>query len=85
MENIILLKRDELNELIYNQVKAVIEDVSQKPKELLTEVEVKAYLGVSHATLYHWAKEGKLIPLKMGRKSRWLRSDIESFLQRKEA
>ena len=85
MENLILLKKEELEEIIRGQVQNAIKSFRDNQIKLMNEDDVKKYLGVSHATLYRWANDGKLVPLRMGRKIRWLRSDIDAFLQRKEA
>ncbi len=46
---------------------------------LLNEEEVKKTLEVSHSTLYRWHKAEYLVPVKIGRKVRYKKSEIEEI------
>lgn len=45
--------------------------------------EAKKILKVTDATLWRWAKNGYLIPIKVGRKSIYRKSDIDRILKTK--
>ena len=49
----------------------------------LTEGEVRQMLNVSHSTLWRWKKEEYLIPVKVGRKNRYKKSEIEALFNQK--
>jgi len=50
---------------------------------LLTEEEVIQMLGVSHSTLCRWQKQEYLSPVKIGRKNRYKKSEIETLINQK--
>ena len=57
---------------------------SDQPTETyLTEDEVKQMLGVSHSTLWRWQKQKYLSPVKIGRKNRYKKSEIEALINQK--
>jgi predicted DNA-binding transcriptional regulator AlpA len=88
MDGIILLEGQQLKAALRSVIYDALTDLGLSKKdddELLDEAAVRSQYGVSHSGLYRWAKTGKLVPLKMGYKNRWRKSDIETFLQRKEA
>ena len=49
----------------------------KETETLLTPDEVASKYRISKVTLWRWAKDGLLKPVKMGRKSIYLQSDIE--------
>lgn len=49
----------------------------------LNEEEVKKILEVSHATLYRWHKSGYLVPINIGRKIRYKKSEVEEIRNNK--
>lgn len=49
----------------------------KETETLLTPDEVASKYRISKVTLWRWAKEGLLKPVKMGRKSFYRQSDIE--------
>lgn len=49
----------------------------KETKTLLTPDEVASKYRISKVTLWRWAKDGLLKPVKMGRKSFYRQSDIE--------
>ncbi len=46
----------------------------------LTPPEVAKMIGVSTNTLWRWEKDNYLIPIKIGRKSRYRKSDVEALM-----
>lgn len=57
---------------------------SDQPTETyLTEDEVKQMLDVSHSTLWRWQKQVYLSPVKIGRKNRYRKSEIEALINKK--
>ncbi len=55
---------------------------NQEPQSetYLTPDEVMKELSVSPVTLWRWGRIGYLVPVKLGRKSRYKRSDVDSLL-----
>ena len=47
---------------------------------LMTIAEVSSLLRVSRNTLHRWSKSGYLQPIKIGGRVRYLKSDIENFI-----
>lgn len=88
MEGIYIIEGRQLKAALRSVISDALADLGLSKKddeELLDEAAVRSRYGVSHSGLYLWAKTGKLVPLKMGYKNRWRKSEIEAFLQRKEA
>lgn len=56
------------------------EKEKEKPEEYLTPNEVAKTIGVSTNTLWRWEKDNYLVPLKIGRKSRYRKSDVEALI-----
>lgn len=56
------------------------------PKEdkMLTADEAASILSVTSVTLWRWAKNGYLTPVKAGRKVYYWMSDIDNLLKKKE-
>lgn len=52
--------------------------------EFLTKKEVMALLGVCDTTLWLWAKNNYLKPVKAGRKVLYRKSDVQRFLNARE-
>ena len=55
---------------IFKQVATVLDDA------------VIDLLGVCDATLWHWARSGYLVPVKLGRRVFYRRTDIQLLLSR---
>lgn len=72
-----ILNMADLKELFLNWQ----EEMNQKPLKvespLLTPDEVASKYRISKVTLWRWAKDRLLKPVKMGRKSFYRQSDIE--------
>lgn len=56
---------------------------SAEDKQRINKSEIKKALNVTDATLWRWAKSGYLVPIKVGRKNVYLKSDIDRILQSK--
>jgi predicted DNA-binding transcriptional regulator AlpA len=71
--------------LVVDETKLQREQVSsdQTTETYLTEEEVKQLLGVSHSTLWRWQKQEYLSPVKIGRKNRYMKSEIEALINQK--
>lgn len=77
-ENPIRNFTDTIKSLIYGK-----ELESQKPqiqKELLTREETADFFDVDKSTLWHWMKKGILIPVGIGGRVYYRKSDIEKSL-----
>lgn len=51
--------------------------------ERISSTDAEKSLGVTSATLWRWAKNGYLVPIKVGRKNVYLKSDIDRILKSK--
>ncbi len=73
-------------EIINELRKVLLEELKniqpQPEKEYLSRDEVCEMLKVSKPTLHNWAKEGVLIPFKIGNRVLYLKSEIEDSLNR---
>ncbi|MEI8204734.1 MAG: helix-turn-helix domain-containing protein [Bacteroidota bacterium] len=57
---------------------------ANETKEIyLKEEEVRKILNTSHASLHRWHKSGYLVPINIGRKIFYPKSDIEKLLKNK--
>lgn len=56
-------------------------EAEKKGERYLTPDVVADMVGVSKNTLWRWEKEKYLIPIKVGRKSRYKLSDVKSILE----
>lgn len=45
--------------------------------ERISSTDAEKALGVTSATLWRWGKSGYLVPIKIGRKNYYLKSDID--------
>lgn len=86
-ENVLLVVNlEDLKELV-NQIhderdaelKAIADN--QHENELLTADETAKLLGVKKNSLWRWAKNGYLTPVKIGRKCLYRQKDIEKLCQ----
>ncbi len=86
MESTILhnVSAEQINSLfqaLQNQIKELKENFEpSKPTELLTVQECANLLKVDKSTLWNWHNKGKLIPLGLGNRVYYRRSDIEEAL-----
>ena len=72
----------DLKEFALNVVTEAMAAMEEKTEErYLTPDDVADMVGVSKNTLWRWEKEKYLIPIKVGRKSRYKLSDVKSILE----
>lgn len=81
-----------LHNVTAEQIKSLFQDLQnqltdlknkfepKKPAEYLTRNEVAELLKVDLSTLWNWQKKGKLIPVGLGNRVYYKRSDIEAAL-----
>ena len=77
------LEVTELQELIENSVKKVLEQTASKqPTDpvLLTRNQVCKLLGISLVTLTEWIKQGKIPALRIGSRIRFKQNDVLNSL-----
>ena len=60
--------------------KAIAEIERQSDVEYIPKKEALDLLGVCDATLWHWARSGYLVPVKLGRRVFYRRTDIQRLL-----
>lgn len=67
---------------MYHAEKSRTEEAIKQHREraTLSRKEACRVLGVSQATLWHWAKDGYLVPVKIGSKVMYKASDIDRIL-----
>lgn len=88
--NVILqISADDLRQIIGEMYHAergrtqkAIENHRERPA--LSRKQTAEALGVSLATLWHWAKDGYLVPVKIGSKVMYKASDIDRILTDKQ-
>ncbi len=85
---IVQIENVNVNDLAAIIATKVLENVNKRiekqyqEKEFLTRKQVSEYLNVSLVTLHHWDKKGILVPQKIGRKVRYLKTDILNALSK---
>ena len=57
---------------------------SHRERPTLSRQQAAEALGVSLATLWHWAKDGYLVPVKIGNKVMYKPTDIDRILTEKQ-
>ena len=57
------------------------ERMAVKKVERISSIDAEKTLGVTTATLWRWAKSGYLIPIKVGRKNYYRKTDIDQILK----
>lgn len=83
------LHPDQLKDLIVAGIREEFKELisqltpQKNQEELLTRKEVCAILQCSMTTLWHWSNKGILTPIRTGRNVRYLKSDIENFINSK--
>lgn len=73
----------ELIEEVHNRATANTQ-TQKEDDELLIEQEVRELLGVSHSTLWKWAKLGILPRIELGGMRRWRLSDVNKLLSNRQ-
>jgi excisionase family DNA binding protein len=85
LEDLLTAGRTLADELLDNLVQTHEElpAPSKDEEELLTKEEARKKLGVSVTTLWRWAQDGYLTPVKVGIQVRYRISDINAILVKK--
>ena len=73
----LVLNKADLKELFLEWKEESDLNRKKETETLLTPDEVASKYRISKVTLWRWAKDGLLKPVKMGRKSFYRQSDIE--------
>lgn len=73
----LVLNKADLKELFLEWKEESELNRKKETETLLTPNEVASKYRISKVTLWRWAKDGLLKPVKMGRKSFYRQSDIE--------
>ena len=73
----LVLNKADLKELFLEWKEESELNRKKETESLLTPDEVASKYRISKVTLWRWAKDGLLKPVKMGRKSFYRQSDIE--------
>ena len=73
----LVLNKADLKELFLEWKEESELKCKKETESLLTPDEVASKYRISKVTLWRWAKDGLLKPVKMGRKSFYRQSDIE--------
>lgn len=73
----LVLNKADLKELFLEWKEESELNRKKETETLLTPDEVASKYSISKVTLWRWAKDGLLKPVKMGRKSFYRQSDIE--------
>ena len=73
----LVLNKPDLKELFLEWKEESELNRKKETETLLTPDEVASKYRISKVTLWRWAKDGLLKPVKMGRKSFYRQSDIE--------
>jgi len=84
-KTVLMISEEELTEKMQKIVadvfvKAKREVEAQNADMLLSTHKVSEILDVDKSTLWRWAKAGYLVPIKIGTKTRYRKSDIEKLL-----
>ena len=77
----LVLNKADLKELFLEWKEESELNRKKETETLLTPDEVASKYRISKVTLWRWAKDGLLKPVKMGRKSFYRQSDIERVFE----
>lgn len=86
-KTLLMVSEDELREIVKDAVRDERERTEKRIREAkevaaISRNEAARMLSVSLNTLWRWAKDGYLIPRKVGTKVMYLRSDVERIIMR---
>lgn len=80
MENLILLNKDDLKEMLSEIFKEM--NLCEAAKdEVLTATELRGKLGISHSTLWRWEKCGLVKPKRIYRKKYYSYKEVEKAMK----
>lgn len=75
--------KSEMCTLFEERIKLLTPPTENAPstERFLTSKEVKEMLSCAHSTLWKMKQDGRLVPLKIGRKSLYREGDVRAFLR----
>lgn len=89
MEQILVIQRGELEQLIRNELQSALAGFSPAPpkktKDILTRKQAARELGISLVTLWKLDKSGELPASRIGVKVIYTREQLEKFLEKNTA
>ena len=76
--SILNLSEADLRQIIRSELKSLLADsLKQEPKEkMLSKQDIADYFHVTLQSVHNWQKEGKIIPIRIGRRVFFKESDI---------
>lgn len=82
-----MISEDQLKQMITNAILEAKEQAEEERKSseevaAMSRNEVAAMLKVSVHTLWRWARDGYLVPKRVGRRVLYLKSDIDKIIQK---
>ena len=77
-EDLLIFSNDLINRT--KEELASLEVEKNREEAYLSKADVKHLCGICDATVWHWQKRGYLNPIRIGRKVRYKKSDIEKIL-----
>ena len=82
-----MITEDQLKQMITNAILEAKEQAEEERKQAsevatMSRSEVAAKLCVSVTTLWRWARDGYLVPKKVGRRVLYLKSDVERIIMK---
>lgn len=91
MENVggsfLMVSEEQLKQMVTSAIVEAKEQADEERKQAsevaaISRNEAAAKLCVSVHTLWRWAKDGYLVPKKVGRRVLYLKSDVERIIMR---
>ena len=82
-----MISEEQLKQMITNAILEAKEQAEEERKNAeevaaMSRIEVAAKLRVSVHTLWRWARDGYLVPKRVGRRVLYLKSDIDKIIQK---
>jgi excisionase family DNA binding protein len=86
METILQVSQSDLKTILSEAVEEILNHKKQSKQsdKLLTVEETAEIFKVSKVTLWRWQKDGTLMPIRIGGKTRYRESDIQRLIKRKD-
>lgn len=84
MVEVMMINRSELKSELREIFSELLEEAkaAQQPSDrLLTATETTKALGISLPTLWRWGKSGYLLPVRIGAKKLYKKSDIKKIME----
>lgn len=77
---LVVIEVSELESLIESKLRAVLSEQTPPAEipEKLTRAEALKYLNIGPSTLWHWQRDGKVTPHRIGRKVFFFKHELDS-------